>query len=70
MKEIRKSDLRQLYSAFISLCDFIEENDDIGCGNCPLWKTICGNKKGKSKGERFAEALKRIRDYAGIPEPQ
>ena len=69
MKEIRKSDLRQLYSAFISLCDFIEENDDIGCGNCPLWKPMCGNKN-KSKVERFADALKRIREYAGIPDLQ
>lgn len=70
MKDISKSDLRQLYSAFISLCDFIEENDDIGCGNCPLWNPMCENKKDESKVDRFAEALKRIRDYAGIPDPQ
>ncbi len=62
-------DIKRLYSAFINLCDYIEENGDIGCGNCPLWNPICGNVD-KNKGIEFSKALQRIRHSAGIPDPQ
>ena len=69
MNKYNDDDVKELYSAFIKLCDFIEENDNIGCGNCPLWKTICGNKD-QSVSNRFSKSLRNIRHNAGIPDPQ
>ena len=63
-----KEDLKKLYNAFIDLCDFIETDENIGCGNCPLYETMCGNKTSNAAKE-FSEALARIRKKAGIPDP-
>ena len=68
VKEFVIEDIKSLYSAFLKLCDYIEENDDIGCSNCPLWKPICGNSD-KNAGREFGETLQRIRHTAGIADP-
>ena len=57
------NDVKRLYSAFTALCDFVEE--EINCGNCPLWESMCGAED-KTEVSEFSEALKRIRDTAGI----
>lgn len=59
-------DVRKLYSAFIALCDFVE--NDIYCGNCPLWSEMCGNNDQTSVKE-FGYALARIRSVAEISKP-
>lgn len=59
----RVGDVRKLYNAFISLCDFVEE--DIHCGKCPLWKDMC-NADDNSEVTAFSEALERIRYTANI----
>lgn len=63
---LKTDDVRQLYDAFISLCDYIEEN--VYCGNCPLYETLCGNKD-KTNVDLFSKALKNIRDKCGIKIP-
>ncbi|MCQ2439201.1 MAG: hypothetical protein MJ074_05535 [Oscillospiraceae bacterium] len=65
-KAFKTDDIRKLYSAFISLCDYIEEN--AGCGNCPLWLPMCGNKSNEAVRD-FSEALERIRETADIQKP-
>lgn len=62
-KLFRVEDIKKLYSAFLILCDFVEE--DIYCGKCPLWKDMCGADD-KTKVNEFSEALKRIRYIAEI----
>ncbi|WP_072418566.1 MULTISPECIES: hypothetical protein [unclassified Ruminococcus] len=62
-KEFEVEDIKQLYSAFISLCDFIEA--DVYCGKCPLWNDMCGAAD-KTKVREFSEALYRIRSIADI----
>lgn len=59
-------DIRKLYNAFVELCDHIEEEH--GCGTCPLWEPMCGNKD-KTSVKEFAQALARIREVADIPNP-
>lgn len=59
-------DIKKVYSAFLSLCDYIEEN--VGCGKCPLYDDMCGAKD-KTSVEDFARAMARIRAGAGIPNP-
>ena len=59
-------DIKKLYSAFIALCDFVE--NDIYCGNCPLWNEMCGNKD-ETVVHEFGDALARIRSIAEIPRP-
>ena len=65
-KYFEENDIRKLYNAFNSLCDYVEENS--GCGNCPLWAEMCGNKD-KRVVEEFSEALARIRGIADISNP-
>ena len=65
-KLFEAEDIKRLYSAFIALCDYVEK--DPGCGKCPLWKTMCGNKD-KSEACLFGDALARIRQTAEIPNP-
>ena len=63
-----KEDLKKLYNAFITLCDFVETDENIGCGKCPLYESMCGNKTTNTVKE-FSEALARIRKKAEIPNP-
>jgi len=65
-KVFNTDDIRKLYSAFISLCDYVEEVN--GCGKCPLWTPVCGNEEKEIVNE-FSEALARIRETAEIPNP-
>lgn len=63
---LKKDDVRALYRAFLSLCDYVEEN--IFCANCPLYETLCGNED-KTKVELFCGSLKNIREKCGIKRP-
>lgn len=65
-KAFETEDIQQLYAAFVSLCDYVEE--EIGCGECPMWSKIC-SRQDKLKTENFCDALKRIRKAADIPNP-
>lgn len=56
-------DVKKLYNAFLTLCDFVEK--DIHCGKCPLWHDMCGADD-KTKAEEFGAALQRIRYIAKI----
>ena len=66
-KEFDVDDIRKLYDAFISLCDYVEENS--GCGKCPMWTDMCGNPD-KAKVNGFSDSLAKIRKIAEIPDPQ
>ena len=63
---LKKEDVRKLYHAFLSLCDYVEEN--VYCANCPLYETLCGNKD-ETNVELFSKSLKNIRDKCGIKRP-
>ncbi|WP_297871609.1 hypothetical protein [uncultured Oscillibacter sp.] len=63
---LKKDDVRRLYHAFLSLCDYVEEN--IYCANCPLYGELCGNKD-EANVELFSKSLKNIRDKCGIKKP-
>ena len=63
---LKKEDVKQLYHAFLSLCDYVEEN--VYCANCPLYETLCGNED-KANVELFSKSLKNIRDKCGIKRP-
>ena len=65
-KEFDVDDIIKLYSVFISLCDYVEENP--GCGKCPMWVSMCGNKD-KTIVNDFSASLARIRKNAEIPNP-
>ncbi len=56
-------DVKKLYAAFISLCDYIE--NDMNCGKCPLYHTLCGAED-KSAVNSFGDSLARIRSIANI----
>ena len=60
---LKKDDVRRLYHAFLSLCDYVEEN--IYCANCPLYGELCGNKD-ETNVELVSKSLKNIRDMCGI----
>ena len=60
---LNKSDVINLYDAFIALCDYVEEN--IYCGNCPLWNKMCGNEN-KDNVTQFSRSLSEIRNKCGI----
>ncbi|MDE5738605.1 MAG: hypothetical protein K2H93_09605 [Oscillospiraceae bacterium] len=64
-KNFNVDDIKKLYSAFISLCDYIEY--DINCNNRPLWEIMCGADDRTSVSE-FCNALARIRSIADIPD--
>ena len=53
-----KEDVKRLYQAFLSLCDYVEEN--AGCSNCPLYSELCGNADAANV-ICFSESLKNIR---------
>lgn len=55
---MNKDDVKLLYRAFVTLCDYVEEDTGGGCLNCPLNHTICFQK---TEGEAFAQALARIK---------
>ncbi len=63
---LKKDDVRRLYHAFLSLCDYVEEN--IYCANCPLYGELCGNKD-ETNVELFSKSLKSIRDRGGRKKP-
>ncbi len=64
-KEYETEDIKMLYTAFIDLCDFIEE--EVGCGKCPRYHDFC--EGANQKGKEFGIALARIREIAEIPNP-
>ncbi len=52
---LKKYDVKRLYHAFLSFCDYVEEN--IYCANCPLYEVLCGNSD-KTNVELFSKPLK------------
>ena len=60
-KEYETEDIKMLYTAFIDLCDFIEE--EVGCGKCPRYQKFCAGSS--NQGREFGKALARIRETAG-----
>ena len=69
VKEIEvlcKEDVKLLYQAFLSLCDYVEEN--VGCDKCPLYSELCGNIDATNV-KRFSESLKNIRSVCEIKRP-
>lgn len=55
---MNKIDVKALYDAFVSLCDYVELDTGEGCKGCPHNK-ICFNA---DKGIEFTESLKRIKN--------
>lgn len=54
---MNKIDVKALYYAFVSLCDYVELDTGEGCKGCPH-NRICFDA---DKGSEFAESLKRIK---------
>lgn len=51
------ADIKRLYDAFVSLCDYIEQLTEGGCMECP-YNNICFGLE----GNEFAKSLKRIKE--------
>ncbi len=45
-KEFETEDIKLLYTAFIDLCDYIEE--EVGCGKCPRYQEFCADQVTKA----------------------
>jgi len=50
-------DVKKLYEAFTSSCDYIEQHTEEGCSKCPN-QNICFGMQ----GNLFAESLSRIKN--------
>ena len=50
------TDIKRLYDAFTELCDYIEQETEGGCMECPYNKVCFG-----MAGNEFAKSLKRIK---------
>lgn len=51
------ADIKRLYDAFVSLCDYVEQLTEGGCMECP-YNNICFGLE----GNEFAKSLKRIKE--------
>lgn len=42
-----KNTIKEIIDSFLQMCDYIEETDNIGCGNCPIFNECCHRDKHK-----------------------
>ena len=56
-KSFDEADVEKLYNAFVSICDYVEQNTTESCAKCPH-NSICFGSNGIS----FANSLQKIRE--------
>lgn len=49
------SDVKKLYEAFTKLCDYVEQETENGCLDCPLHHVCYG-----TEGDSFAETIHKL----------